>query len=92
MAGAHHERLDGSGYHRGAAGAGVCASGAVLAAADAYHAMTEPRPHREPLPARRGTAEMVEEASAGRLDPDAVDGSAGGGRAAGAADRPRRRG
>ena len=26
VAGAHHERLDGSGYHRGAAGRGPCAS------------------------------------------------------------------
>ena len=46
VATAHHERLDGSGYHRGVAGASLSAAARVLAAADAYHAMTEPRPHR----------------------------------------------
>ena len=44
----------------------------LLAAADAYHAMTEPRPHREPLPPERAAQILAEEASAGRLDPDAV--------------------
>jgi hypothetical protein len=46
LAGAHHERLDGSGYHRGTAAAGLSAQARLLAAADAYHAMTEPRAHR----------------------------------------------
>jgi HD domain len=41
---AHHERLDGSGYHRGAVAAGLTPAARLLAAADAYHAMTEPRP------------------------------------------------
>src|SRR5919108_584781 len=53
VAGAHHERLDGSGYHRGSAGAELPLPARVLAAADAYQAMTEPRPHREPLPPER---------------------------------------
>ena len=42
----HHERLDGSGYPRGVAGDALTPAGRILAAADAYHAMTEPRPHR----------------------------------------------
>jgi HD-GYP domain-containing protein (c-di-GMP phosphodiesterase class II) len=45
-AGAHHERLDGSGYHRGAGASSLHPIARLLAAADAYHAMTEPRPHR----------------------------------------------
>jgi HD-GYP domain-containing protein (c-di-GMP phosphodiesterase class II) len=45
----HHERLDGAGYHRGATAAGLAPAARLLAAADAYHAMTEPRPHREAL-------------------------------------------
>jgi HD-GYP domain-containing protein (c-di-GMP phosphodiesterase class II) len=45
-AGAHHERLDGSGYHRGAVASSLHPVARLLAAADAYHAMTEPRPHR----------------------------------------------
>jgi HD-GYP domain-containing protein (c-di-GMP phosphodiesterase class II) len=72
VAGAHHERLDGSGYHRGTAGAGLTLPARVLAAADAYRAMTEPRPHRTPLPAERAAHELAREAGAGRLDADAV--------------------
>jgi len=72
VAAAHHERLDGSGYHRGASGAELGLSARVLAAADAYHAMREPRPHREPLSPERAAEELGREASDGRLDADAV--------------------
>ena len=72
VAGAHHERLDGSGYHRGAAGAELSLPARLLAAADAYHAMTEPRPHREPLTPERAAVILSEEARGGRLDADAV--------------------
>ncbi|MGZ8647157.1 MAG: HD domain-containing phosphohydrolase [Solirubrobacteraceae bacterium] len=72
VAGAHHERLDGSGYHRAATGAGLGLPARLLAAADAYHAMTEPRPHREPIPPERAAAILSEQATAGRLDADAV--------------------
>ena len=72
VAGAHHERLDGSGYHRGAPGAALGTPARVLAAADAYHAMTEPRPHREALASERAAEELAREAGAGRLDADAV--------------------
>jgi HD-GYP domain-containing protein (c-di-GMP phosphodiesterase class II) len=72
VAGAHHERLDGSGYHRGASGSAVCVGGRVLAAADSYHAMTEPRPFRSALPAAGAAQRLADEASAGRLDADAV--------------------
>jgi HD-GYP domain-containing protein (c-di-GMP phosphodiesterase class II) len=72
VAGAHHERLDGSGYHRGAAGAELTLPARVLAAADAYCAMTAPRPYREALPPEQAADELAQEASAGRLDADAV--------------------
>ena len=72
IAGAHHERLDGSGYHRGATGAVLTPGARLLAVADAYHAMTEPRPQREPLTPERAAEELGEEARQGRLDPDAV--------------------
>jgi HD-GYP domain-containing protein (c-di-GMP phosphodiesterase class II) len=72
VAAAHHERLDGSGYHRAAAGADLAPPARVLAAADAYHAMTEPRPHRPPIPPERATEILCEQADAGRLDADAV--------------------
>jgi HD-GYP domain-containing protein (c-di-GMP phosphodiesterase class II) len=44
----HRERLDGSGYPRGLAGAAISRPARVLGAADAYQAMREPRPHRPP--------------------------------------------
>jgi HD-GYP domain-containing protein (c-di-GMP phosphodiesterase class II) len=69
---AHHERMDGSGYHRGLAGAGLTPAARVLAAADAYCAMTQPRPHRSAMDPARAAATLGEEASSGRLDPDAV--------------------
>jgi len=45
-AGMHHERLDGTGYHRGCSAAELPMPVRVLAAADAFQAMTQPRPHR----------------------------------------------
>jgi HD-GYP domain-containing protein (c-di-GMP phosphodiesterase class II) len=71
-ASAHHERCDGSGYHRGADVAALDPPARLLAAADAYHAMTEPRPHRDPLPPEAAADALAQEARAGRLDPDAV--------------------
>jgi HD-GYP domain-containing protein (c-di-GMP phosphodiesterase class II) len=72
IAGAHHERLDGSGYYRGATGPELALPARLLAVADAYHAMTEARPHREPLPREPAAQILADEARAGRLDPDAV--------------------
>ena len=46
LAGAHRERLNGSGYPRGLSGAEVDAGQKILAAADAYQSRLEPRPHR----------------------------------------------
>ncbi|MBA2809580.1 hypothetical protein E0500_019805 [Streptomyces sp. KM273126] len=45
-AAAHHERLDGSGYHRGDFGIRISPTARLLAAAGVYAAPTEPRPHR----------------------------------------------
>jgi HD-GYP domain-containing protein (c-di-GMP phosphodiesterase class II) len=72
VAGHHHERLDGSGYHRGTAAAELTPPARLLAAADAFHAMTEPRPHRQPLSPAQAADTLTREARAGRLDPDAV--------------------
>ena len=51
LAGAHHERLDGSGYHRKTLAPGLERAARILAAADCYQAMREPRPHRPALDA-----------------------------------------
>jgi len=73
LAARHHERLDGSGYPGGLSGAELSHSDRILAAADAYHAMSEPRPYRSELPPETAAAELRAEARAGRLDGDAVN-------------------
>jgi HD-GYP domain-containing protein (c-di-GMP phosphodiesterase class II) len=70
----HHERLDGSGYPRGLSGDQVGTTAQLLAAADVYQAMREPRPHRPARAAQEAAAELRREVTAGRLDGDAVDG------------------
>jgi HD-GYP domain-containing protein (c-di-GMP phosphodiesterase class II) len=72
IAARHHERLDGSGYPRGLTAASLTPADRLLAAADVYHAMTEPRPHRAPLDPDLASGELRAEAIAGRLDGEAV--------------------
>jgi HD-GYP domain-containing protein (c-di-GMP phosphodiesterase class II) len=69
----HHERLDGSGYPRGLSGDALTPAGRILAAADAYHAMTEPRPHRGARSAEEAAAELRSGARGGLFDGDAVE-------------------
>jgi HD-GYP domain-containing protein (c-di-GMP phosphodiesterase class II)/DNA-binding CsgD family transcriptional regulator len=69
----HHERLDGSGYPRGLSGDALTPAGRILAAADAYHAMTEPRPHREAHPPEAAAAELRSGVRRALFDGDAVD-------------------
>ncbi len=73
IASRHHERLDGSGYPRGLTAAALTPQDRLLAAADAYHAMTEPRPHRAPLDPAQAAGDLRAEVAAGRLDGEAVD-------------------
>jgi DNA-binding NarL/FixJ family response regulator len=68
----HHERLDGSGYHRGGAAA-IPLAARVLAVADAYQAMTQPRPHRPARVPAEAAAQVHAEVAAGRLDRAAAD-------------------
>ncbi len=72
VAALHHERVDGSGYHKGVSGPTLSVAARILAAADAYQAMTEVRafrPARAPAEAARALKGEVE---SGRLDGDAV--------------------
>lgn len=73
LAAAHHERIDGSGYHRGLAGAALTTPARILAAADAYHAMLQPRAHRPALEPGDAARELKEGAPAGLFDPAAVE-------------------
>lgn len=72
IAALHHERLDGSGYHRGASASSLPAAARLLAAADVYHALTEDRPHRPAHSPAAAASIVQDEARRGRLDADAV--------------------
>jgi HD-GYP domain-containing protein (c-di-GMP phosphodiesterase class II) len=73
VASAHHERLDGSGYHRRLPATMLPPTARLLAAADAYGAMTEARPHRPALAPEAAAVALRHEAKMGRLASDAVD-------------------
>jgi HD-GYP domain-containing protein (c-di-GMP phosphodiesterase class II) len=73
LAALHHERLDGSGYHRQLPPAQLPPSARILAAADVYHALTEPRPHRQAYTPDAAAAVVRREVEAGRLDHESVN-------------------
>ncbi len=73
IAGLHHERADGSGYHRGVAGSATGRIAGLLAAADAYQAMTEERPYRRAYTPQAAARTLAAEAGAGRIEREAVD-------------------
>jgi HD-GYP domain-containing protein (c-di-GMP phosphodiesterase class II) len=72
IAGMHHERLDGSGYHRGNSAAGLTMPARILAAADVFHALMEERPHRPAFAPEEATKEIEMMVSGGLLDARAV--------------------
>jgi HD-GYP domain-containing protein (c-di-GMP phosphodiesterase class II)/DNA-binding CsgD family transcriptional regulator len=72
IASMHHERLDGSGYHRGIDAAAMSWPARILAAADAVQAKTQPRPHRPALDQTQLAEHLRAEVAHGRLDRDAV--------------------
>jgi len=73
IAARHHERLDGSGYPRGLTAASLTPADRLLATADVYHAMTEPRPHRALLGPGQASRELRAEVTGGRLDSEAAE-------------------
>jgi HD-GYP domain-containing protein (c-di-GMP phosphodiesterase class II) len=73
LAGSHHERSDGSGYHRGIDAPGLSLPARLLAAADTYRALTEMRAYRPAWSSAQAAATLREEARAGRLNGEAVD-------------------
>jgi HD-GYP domain-containing protein (c-di-GMP phosphodiesterase class II) len=68
----HHERSDGSGYHRGTAAGALTPQGKILAAAEAYQNKIEPRPHRPALSRQAAADALKREVRDGRLDAESV--------------------
>lgn len=70
--GAHHERLDGSGYHRGVGAATLSPIARLLGVCDSFQAMTEPRPYRPAMAPEMAAEALAEGARAGVHDPELV--------------------
>jgi HD-GYP domain-containing protein (c-di-GMP phosphodiesterase class II) len=67
----HHERWDGAGYPAGLAEGAIPLAGRVVAVADAFDAMTTPRPYRPRLELRAAVREIVRQRGH-HFDPDIV--------------------
>lgn len=72
LAALHHERMDGSGYPSGLTADSLPMTARVIAAADVYHALREPRAHRAAMPRDAAQQVLATEVAAGRLDGAAV--------------------
>ncbi|HKV96227.1 MAG TPA: HD domain-containing phosphohydrolase [Gammaproteobacteria bacterium] len=73
IAGAHHEKLDGSGYPRGRTEADIPLASRLMTVADIYDALTATdRPYRKSLPSERAFRVLEDEAQQGKLDSDVV--------------------
>ena len=67
----HHERWDGKGYH-GVSGDATPLAGRLVTVADAFDAMTHPRPYKEALPVEAALEELREQRGR-QFDPSVVD-------------------
>jgi HD-GYP domain-containing protein (c-di-GMP phosphodiesterase class II) len=67
----HHERWDGTGYPRGLRGLEIPVAARIFAVVDAFDAMTNPQPYREPLPVEFALAE-IEDKAGSHFDPAVV--------------------
>jgi cyclic di-GMP phosphodiesterase len=65
----HHEHWDGRGYPNGKGASDISIGGRILAAADAFDALTSKRPYREPISPKQ-TVEYLATHAPGLLDPD----------------------
>ena len=71
IAGAHHEKLDGSGYPNRLTGVEIPIQSQIMAIADIYDALTaSDRPYKPKLPLDRTLAILHQEAGAGKLNLD----------------------
>ena len=72
IAGAHHEKLDGSGYPDRLTGKDIPIEARILAVADVYGALTEDRPYRAGLPLDK-VLEIMKKDVPSKLDADCFE-------------------
>ena len=68
----HHERYDGTGYPSGLNGDNIPLDARIIAIADAYEAMTSPRPYRKGELTHKQALEELEHNAGTQLDPELV--------------------
>lgn len=74
IAGAHHERLDGSGYPDGLIGEQIPLAARVMAVCDIFDALTAmDRPYKSSISASQAASILQDEARRGLIDQDIVD-------------------
>jgi putative nucleotidyltransferase with HDIG domain len=71
IAGAHHEKLDGSGYPKGLKAEQIALESRILSVADVYDALTADRPYRPAMPAHMAFA-VMEDGLGTAFDPRCV--------------------
>jgi putative two-component system response regulator len=69
----HHEKLDGSGYPDGIAGAEVSLVARIMAVADIYDALVTDRPYRKGMTREKALHILNDEVAQGKLDRSVVD-------------------
>jgi putative nucleotidyltransferase with HDIG domain len=68
----HHERYDGTGYPNNLKGDQISIDAYILAAADAYDAMTSDRPYRKAIP-KKTAIDIIRKARGKQFHPDIAD-------------------
>ena len=72
IAGAHHEKWNGSGYPKGLKGEDIPIAARIAAISDVFDALLSARPYKEPWPLEKALALMKEE-SGSHFDPVLID-------------------
>jgi HD-GYP domain-containing protein (c-di-GMP phosphodiesterase class II) len=68
----HHEKVEGSGYTKGLAGASIPVTARVFAIADVFDALTSKRPYKDAWPFEKAM-EILEEGRGTQFSPDLLD-------------------
>ncbi len=72
IAGAHHERIDGTGYPDGLSGEAIPLGARIIAVADVFEAITAQRHYRDPMPIDTALNVLIENKGT-HLDEEVVD-------------------
>ena len=72
VAGAHHEKFDGTGYPKGLKGSEIPLGARILAVADVFEAITAKRHYRDPMQVEKAM-EILEDGKETHFDPHIVD-------------------